>query len=242
MLIISKFKDFYDQSAAYGVDKKIVFKRKQSEISANLDSPFSVKERLRKNYLNNWFWGSPIKYGFVYLAGEAYPFVRISKVDGNGLHDGYLYVYDHNKINELPFKDELEKELKLNNYDIFKNDNYKVKDIEKNLKEMKRDLNNIFKKDLDKILYDNNAVYFRGYLHDDQTGGKVINLKACIHDFLDEIKFGKVLSAPEIFTKIEQYVSSLNNPDNRMVEISDKDKAVAKGHGGKYSFKTPPKK
>ena len=45
------------------------------------------------------------------------------------------------------------------------------------------------------------------------------------------------------FQEVSMFVGGvLPRSTKPMIEISDEDKAHKKGHGGKYSFRTPPKK
>ena len=239
MLIISKFKDYYDQSAAFGVDKKIVFNRKDKELEYKIPSPFKVKELMSKRYHNLGYWFNHVKYGFVYLAGDIYPFVEINFNDINAdcKKNNYEYIYDPKDFDRPDFKERFKKLQDGISFDF--DGSSKVKNIKKSLSIMRDDLNKYYKEFLESVLIKNEAAYFKGYMKNLRSEVKV---KAYIHPNLKNIGFGKILSAPELFTKIEQYVSSFNNRDDLMVEISDKDKAVARGHDGKYSFKTPPTK
>ena len=70
-------------------------------------------------------------------------------------------------------------------------------------------------------------------------GSRTLILNPC----LKEYKFQQVKDPYSAFQDIFMYISGvLGVESKKIVEISDKDKAEAKGHGGKYSFRKTPGK
>lgn len=250
MLIISKFKDFYDSGSAYGIDKKKVFKREESE---GKFKAFGIdrNEIISLRSMSYFGFRTRIQLKFIYFCGDIYTYFKVPDVEKESkkkrtdidyYKEEFLSVYNREEMENI--KDVIEYVRNDSERDIFYfgSDRFNIDDMSKTLIRAKKWAEDNILDDLTQYSRDNNVAYFEfiinhPYNDQDSVGVEVVN-----YPELKAINFGRVLSPLETFGKIEQYVFGYLNNDPEMVTISDKDKAVARGHDGKYSFKTPPAK
>lgn len=234
MLIVSKYHDYYDTASAYGIDKTVVYKRSQdfiklenkgwnSDYSIRLPDgssfPVSRDDLPRGNSVSdNLRRGYTIEGRIVAFCGEFYPVVTVTKDNTQDFvfysAQDYLDFMVENKISYKSYYSPRWDRFNLNHPDGVKNffdTSYMAK---------YKELFHAFK--APSFLFgDNRGITFNP------------NLK--------EYKFMKIKDPQTAFQDLYMFISGvIGVPAKETVEISDKDKAAAKGHDGKYSFKKPP--
>lgn len=231
MLIISKFRDYYDSVAfSKGVDKTIVYKR---EITELLD-----KKLANETYSRTEFYFPEVSYNSVSdrniksmttsiigFCGKLYPVmvierdVRVSQYSTQvqteivydievmrEFHDKYVSRWNHNFDDYLSLLKNKEIE---NIFYAYKVPSFILKEV--------------------KVNYVN-----RGYKAENN-----LMLNPCLKD----IEFYKVMDSSRAFQEIEMYISGvLGTNEKNTVEVSDKSKIEGHGFDYKTSFRKEGKK
>lgn len=250
MYIQSKFKDFYDSGSAYGVDKTKVFIRHQEsfEIMKHFENKITVDRAysLYKNltYKNKYI----ISRMGLFLCGEIYPVILISQNDSPSRDSEFklskdYYIYSKSEIETYQpiIFQETNGELDLYQIKTLFNDKNNVYKILNEINETFSSLS--FQKALLDISTETNSAYFLFDFHKTYINLEMIVFHIYSHPNLKEIGVSKFKDPLTLYGQIEQYISNqLRVGEPNMIEISDKDKAAAHGHDGKYSFKKPPEK
>lgn len=224
MLIVSKFYDYYDTAATYGVDKTIVYNRKQGDFTYTYEKGSGHAQpnrwekhqpwRLRlKNYKDLPDYIDSFIIGF---CGKFYP----------------LYVFQNGAEREFIYnKDEVLSKLKdldlLSDYGWDRNRNLLSHSyIEAFFDEKK--LNYLLP-----LFMEHKTPIF---MLKDTRMGCLLSLSPALKDY----KFGKVMPAPQCFQEIQNYISGvLGTGERDIVDISNEMQAAKKGYD-KWSFRTMP--
>ena len=249
MYIVSKFQDYYDKGAAWGIDKKKTFNRQQKEIHTELRLPHLDRESSIS--LNNLLHGTRLPTsnpsmtgGFLFFCGQLYPFFKISLTKGFVGNSNYEHkvTYVFNKEQEDNLDDDIKEAIKyennLNNLD-FRSLNkhqhlYKVIDQIKRLVKESGIENKI-----KEYAENEQLAYFVFKLNMSFSDQGKLMIEGLTYPNLKEYCFSQVLDPFMAFSQIEQYLFNITDMDGD-IEISDKDKAQSHGHDGKYSFKKTP--
>lgn len=224
MLIISKFKDYYDSAIGVGgIDKSLVYQRTIIEIEADIFSEY-FREFCTTYGLNNLpfnYWGDRREDGLK----EYIPFI----IGFCGkLYVGYIFKYS-SKTFDNPNGIELQKAV----YDF--EDVIKVLKIDKK-SHLHQRLKNFFdlqgKEDL-RIFTKYRVPVF---CFEFQPGNKqVLVLNACLKD----CEFYRILEPFQTHQEIEMFLSGvLGKEEKEIIEISEKDKIIQHGMD-KWSFRNP---
>lgn len=222
MLIISKFKDYYDSiSHSKGVDKSIIYNRE-----VNVIKDYTLT-RNRTWYEHLPFYSTRgvgftnikddllLRVNIVGFCGKLYP-VCISTKRINQYDDQTNFIYDYNEI-----------------YDLFKSVHNKddkswVKEFDY-LNQILNDkrIQNIFFEHKTPVFYINldSGYYSRKYDLD-------------VNTHLNDINFFKVFETYSAFQEIEMFISGILGIDSqKTIEVSDKSKIEGHGFDYKYSFR-----
>lgn len=230
MLILSKFKDYYDTAIGYGgIDKSIVYKRKEIEIKPKLytedynkyakfildtfinETMFEYMYRSNRNKFTT-------SYYMLLICGEVYPCIQIHIVNKPASHDRFFYDYDSvvefikRRFYKSIYKDKYDKNgkrffSKIENFFNINNFNkLKLIDYHRNV-------------DSPVIVYDMHY--------------KII----IINDQLKKYDFYKVIDAFQMYQKLEMFLSGvMGRNDKEIIEIDDKSLRDKKGFND-MSFK-----
>lgn len=238
MYIVSKHRDYYDKIKAFGIDKTVVYKRETLEIPKkrshhyvswserdNFPSP-DEKQNQKSRYV--------FRYSVIGFCGSLHPVVQAFRHD---LKTDALC----NKTNFYSYS-ELADFLAERNLEDGRRGYYRESDIQiGNPSGLKRffDINSWTK--LTDKFREHNVPVFEYTSMKTESGYDNEGLR--LNPNLENYDFGKVKDAVTAFQSIYMYLSGvLGTPEKPMVKISDKDLAKKRGHDGKYSFRTPPKK
>tara|TARA_B100000700_G_scaffold69353_2_gene76933 strand:- start:39907 stop:40665 length:759 start_codon:yes stop_codon:yes gene_type:complete len=249
MYIVSKFQDYYDKGAAWGIDKKKTFNREQKEFYQELRLP--NLDRASAISLTNLLYGTRslrsnpcFTGGFLFFCGKLYPFFKISFTKGTFTRSDYehkvTYIFNKEQEENLDsdIKEAIEHENNLTSLDlrsINKHQHfYKIIDeIARLVKES--GIENKIKE----YAEEERLAYFIFKLDTSFTDQGKLKFEGLTYPNLKDYCFSKVLDPFMAFSQIEQYLFNITDMDGD-IEISDKDKAQAHGHDGKYSFKKTP--
>lgn len=229
MLIVSKFKDYYDSVAfTKGVDKSIIYKRENNSI---LDKRF-VRTRDTKDYYFPSFsiaHSSVVKYSrygltnfstyIIGFCGKLYPLMITETCIKNNNH--YMsdikqidYIYDLETIKEYHKKYCSSWEGNISNFEEMLNS------------KMILELFYEYKSPI--FILSGESYNWLGNLNNDSK-----NIQ--LNPNLKEIQFYKVFETAATFQELEMYISGVLGIDTqKIIEVSDKSKI--EGHG--FDFKT----
>lgn len=211
MLIASDFHDFYDVCMKLGMDKTIVYQRKTEYV---VGKEFPV---IGKDSKDSWH------PAVLAVCGKFYPFVFHVTKD--------LYVIDRIIWN-------LEEALAAIPPSKYIWDKERI-DSEQGIK-------TFFTRSwpvMENIFYDYKTPIFafEPVLGRQYTWKRKDYESLVINPCLKNLEFYKIKDPYSLFQDIQGYISGVIGVDAKpTVEISDKDMAESKGHGGKYSFRKPP--
>lgn len=227
MLIVSKFRDFYDTASIYGVDKTCVYKREEQSILIK-EPQYSYNDKDRWPYVEHLqsrtaeYEAYKLLVGF---CGEICPLIYFEK---NKLEE--FYFYDQESLSEFLAAEEIGERRKY----WYSERDMRVTDS--------RAMNRFFDQDtwsgkFDKKFYDHNCpVFLYGRLDNQKLE---ITLNPCLKD----IRFMTVKDPQTAYQDVYMYLSGvLGAPLPPKEKIDDKVMAASKGHDGEYSFKKPPGK
>lgn len=250
MRIISKFYDYYDIGLSYGIDPKIIYKRKTKTISIEYK-----KIRAEKNKNTEYFeiakrvfpeidtrlmfyklYGSDKTYldinslGCIIFCGHVYPFIkcRINRCDLSN----YQYIYSLEKMDEF-IDNSNSKKIKQKYYD--KKDNFFNTNNRLSFNNFFNNLNRSYINiiDLHKEYDTPIFIYKREYY----------NFNIIFNPNLKKYSFYQVQDAYTAFQNLSMFMSGiLGVKENKILDISDNDLKHMKGFDEKSFRKEPTKK
>lgn len=241
MLIVSDFHDYYDVILKYGVDKSVVYKRKEVEIDG-VDDQTPIIGVIGDSW---WSRGKTIKpslpfkydFGVVGFCGKIHPIVIIhEEVEKKGLtsflapeiKSTYFYRADELDSFIINHKDKKKKKSYLTPKRYW----YSKGDTNQGLTHQ---FFNHFKDIKNDVLFCEMDTPIFSYI-----GGDVQKRKLRKNPSLKDLEFFKVEDPFSAYQKIYQYISGvLGISTNELLEISDEDMKAEKGFF-EWSFKTPP--
>jgi len=213
MKIIAKNKDYYDGLVhTLGIDSDIIYTRKECQnISVylnNINFPNDI-------YINNNNSGSFYIIGF---AGKVYPAIRLERKNLTTNVIEYEWIYDQSTISELFTCQKIYKWRYLNN-----KQNVETFDL--------------FIKQL-------NNTSITTLFHEHQVGSFILcnNISSIKHNLsleplLKDIDFYKCVDPFAAFLQMQTFISEQLRPIMSEVQLTDKEKVVAKGFDPKYGFR-----
>lgn len=211
MLIVSDFHDYYDVCMKMGVDKTIVYQRNTKHL---MGEEFPVIDRYSSDT-----WHPAV----LAICGKFYPFVY--HVPKNSLVMDRIVWSLEEASGCVPMSG-------------FAWDKERI-DTEQGLR-------TFFTRKwaaMENVFYDRKTPVFafEPLLGRQYTWKKRDYESLVLNPCLKSLEFYKVRDPYSLFQDIQGYISGVIGIDTKpTIEISDEDKAEAKGHGGKYSFRKPP--
>lgn len=250
MRIISKYKDFYDNLTAYGVDPTQVFVRHQEVIKDTIQ--FTTEEKQTLDYLRDLSILSKnrdddFSVEFLYFCGKIYPIYFnksrtftdkqssiVTKQSVIGLSQDFL--------NEVKLNDDIKLRTLFLGY---RNSYIESKDRLSNFEKFTIYIEDLISKQVVlNVFKDLSLKHKLAYFLLNCDGGLYTHkFTFNIHSYplLKDLGISSCLDGSFVFQQIEQYLFSFLSINQRpMIELSDEIKASKHGHDGKYSFKTPP--
>jgi hypothetical protein len=234
MLIISKFKDFYDGIVGtYGIDKTIVYERNIVEFEKK-EIPKELHELtyIQKYQKLDWF---KLKDDSIYTD---YSFFYIGFC--GKMYMGWVFKDKKGDIHISYDLDKVKKNFKLSNKSKYRFFN------ENSLSDFDKGVNNVLNFDPIEIhrkyntpifVYDDNR-----YMIDGSIYLKRKNPKFIVNPLLSDYKFVKALDIVTVFQEIQMFISGvLGVGERNIIEIDDKYKIPQHGFDN-WSFKRRPHK
>jgi hypothetical protein len=240
MRIISKLRDYYDSGAAFGIDQNVVFERKPvvfkkgdpfyKTLSEYIDIPYS--------FFNGWY-GDEVYYNTTPdLKGRHrkleylnYQLHKVSIIVAGVKYCGKMLVSkDWTPIcksevkyfwTKAEYNDWIKTQIDKDFHNQFESTEDDFKPTTFSLREGEKE-----------YLLQNRIVSIAlDIRHDKFSRDIVVN-----GDNLVLYGLQRIIDATTMFHNIDQYISTLNDPSRKMIEISDKDK-IAKHGMDKTSFR-----
>lgn len=224
MLIVSKFRDYYDSVSSFGIDKSVVYNRHDSYIEMKRH-PFCKNEIISGKYgrpsslilsifsydLRSSRWQDRLQLNpyHIFFCGKLYTvYVKIDNYDGISRREIIYKEEDLFKVFE-------DKKIKL-----YKNEIKKISDMYLSFNEKDCTFANIDYKS-PCLMYDFDRE------------------KLLINPCLSEFEFYRVVDSASAFQSIQSFISGVMGIEEKpMIEIKEKDKIVSKGFN-KWSFRNP---
>lgn len=219
MLIVSKFRDYYDTAIAFGVDKTIVYERNTEKIDEKKNRwryRHESKGTKKYNYTSD-----TLTIGF---CGNIHPVVRIDKQNRNVFSTDYLkheyfFFYDHGSMMKFIEGEGVSDSGRWGRWEPFTLGIEYFNPTSERHTKMK----------LDKLFIEHKVPVFL-----------LSNEKLILNPVLKDYKFAKIKDPFTAFQDIMQYISGvLGVGTPEMVNISNEDMRDKKGFDD-WSFKTHP--
>lgn len=204
MLIISKFRDYYDTAIAHGIDKECVYDRKTEEVNKPKYNHNDTTEFCTKEYT---FLFTPYTIGF---CGDAYRMVKVCvKNNYDTLDKKTLGFYDANslieymKLHNIKLKNKRQRWVRWRSW---YRDNWKTEE----------EIRGYYNRGIEQSTYNlfrkyNTPIFVKDY--------NCIYINPCLKDF----KFAKIKDAYTAFQDIYQYIAGvLGNKEKNIISVSNK--------------------
>lgn len=215
MRIISKFHDYYDSVMKSGMDQEVIYVRNPKKLY--LDKNFYTSKRTKSNQCD-------IETLLLGFCGEIYPIFKV--ILGN--NEPPMIFYNVEDFKEFTLSRKLTDSYDFrssrwfgNNYNTF---------VTQNFSELKE------------LFHLHQVPIFTIQNHRTFTYGYNNEGLLTLNPSLKALEFQRIKDPYSAYQDIFQYVSGvLNKPENRMVNISDRDKIHKHGYN-KWSFRQLPTK
>ncbi len=250
MRIISKYKDFYDNITAYGVDMSQVFVREQSIIDETIQ--LITEQKTLNDFLRDLsILANPYnRKGFyvevLYFCGKIYPIYfkdSSSFIDRRSanIHQYHVIGGTQDFLNEALNN----KDIEITNllfgsislpYNLSREDK-----LLKTTQHIQSICDNQLVVDCIKQFSKKHKLAY--FLSRFSYQNMELKSDVSIHTYpeLKVLKLSSIIDGMQAFQQIEQYLfTDLSINERPMIELSDKIKASKHGHDGKYSFKKTP--
>ncbi len=221
MLIISKFRDYYDASVGYGIDKTIVYERdtrivksKDFSIDNHLggNNYFLRRSNLNDDSVNN-------EWKIIGFCGKTYVALIQTKKDVNGQQQIIDCYYGQEALARV-----YEKDIK----------RYWWYDVNKETAEF---IDKWHDRECTSFFIDNNTPVF--YVQP-LTNYQAKYIDVTINPCLAEFKFFRVFDSFSAFQEIQMFISGvLGTGSPKTLEISNTEKIKQYGYDPKWSFRNP---
>lgn len=231
MLILSKFRDYYDTAAAHGVDKTCVYRRERKDVEIHFD-----EERIPSGDTFNMGIDGKVMLSFflVGFAGKFYPGAKVGWAADGISYDTEGFYYSAEDLFEA-LEDsgiEIDVKTKVSSW------RWGVKHWRGNKvygKATEQFFAASWEKQLERMFREHHSPVLV-ILNDGMRRAKLI-----VNYNLKTLFFQKVKDPYTAHQEIYMYLSGvLGQPLEPPKEPSDKEKAQIHGHDGEYSFKKPP--
>lgn len=234
MLIQSDFRDYYDSSIAYGVDKSVVFKRNRKDLILN-NNAGSIKQPISETYGTENVALLTDVYKAFYSGYEGFRRTFHPNFDEvivgfcgkiyRGISLNFPITKSNNKSQKVYFTiSDLIKDFPKTNWETT---SVKFRAIKTPEDWFKNNKDSLVKDDLDFFTRNNIAIFI---LRDSR-----LTINPCLKD----IGFQRVRGSIEAFSELNMFISGpMNEITTSPTEMTDKVMAESKGFD-KYSFKKP---
>ena len=213
MLLISNFKDYYDHAISYGVDKKVVYNRKEVILK---DQVIELFDNLEQDQHCN-------RMGVFLICGKVFPFYHLRRWVAKGNDETYVGEIDPRCI----FKDTVDDVQDC--FNIIRNDLGLY--VENNLIVY----DNSFKSIPNDKLLGLNIKYGSPVLKITRVSSNPNRYQVTSDiDCLRDYGFSKRYNATQLFQDISQFIATVHTPD--LYDLNDKEKHSKHGFD-KYSFR-----
>lgn len=212
MRIISKFKDYYDSAASYGVDLECVYVREQKEVLIPKTARGFVGAKKFPFFVRG-IDDSPLVFFVIGFCGELYPLVKV-EVDGK-----IDYCYDLATCENI---------LRSHGYDTNQTRYYSSNHFY-----TVRDVKDFFNQDFSVLNYVFEEEHCPVFVYKGGGNGMVFSLNERLADY----DFFKKKDAPSCFQEIFMYLSGvLGNKEKETLNVDDKTRIQQRGFD-KWSFR-----
>lgn len=228
MYIISKFHDYYDSAATYGIDKTVIYKRERKEMTlqrARWNGGGSDLVSYPEETMNKLGQKVLVQEFLVGFCGQVYPAVRFTCGD----RVACAYTAEQFFIEAVDFDLGVDWKAKNTTWSRMRfwrggiNAGY---------------AKSFYARDWTKELGSKFVELHTPIFTVTSVGHKVI---LAANDSLKNHLFAKVQDPASAFQNIYMYISGvLGQPKDIPSKQTDKEKAASHGHDGEYSFKKPP--
>lgn len=252
MRIISKFRDYYDSAAAFGHDQHTTYVRELVEFAGSLRE-IPKNQAIRDAGLLEFVKGClelavasfelggryqghnislSVKSGFVWFAGKLYPFAQVDTTNlrlafpGQDEHTHFVYSLDKLEAvaREYGASEALENKLRR------KVPSWRLDSLEKT-------------SHLREFFALKGSAKFEAMAYERQIPTAVFVVEDYkflkVAPALKDYHFYAVLDAWQAYQELDMFLGNLAAPENRTVNISDKDRIAQHGFD-KWSFRKPP--
>ena len=220
MLIISKFRDYYDASVGSGIDKTIIYERVTSSVQSR---DFILKEYIAGDYFyraSDWVWGSKVvvfEWSIIGFCGKTYVLLTEKTKDEDNAASPETIEYFYG--------DEcLEK--------VFRNKKQKWR-----YQETRNFIDKWHGKEFLSFFVNNKVPIF---IATRQRGYNQINSDVVLNPLLLEYKFFRIFDSYTAFQEIQMFISGvLGVGAANNLEIPNDEKIKQHGFDLKWSFRNP---
>ena len=242
MRIISKFQDYYDIGLSYGVDKSLVYVRKEIELERDQFKIPEIEKILDFEH-NTRFWGHHVWHHL--MNAQGHQTVDMFFVGFCGKIYSGLYVDWRNKIERFYNKEDLD--IFLKKYPKIKSEmnnlHPRYRRRWKHLSQYEKMIR--FFEEYPAVQTDEPFFNFKSPIFYFPTGNERNNQgrKFTLNANLKDVSFYKVIDPYTAFQDISMYIGGvlgIGDPDT--VDISESDLLEQKGFDKKWSFRKLPEK
>lgn len=228
MLIRSKFHDYYDTAATYGVDREVVYVRTPSVVRIPRVQELPYDYEFQSIVKRVGVLKTNVSYFLMGFCGKIYPGAKVtiykSEVTGIRLLETH-FIYSKKDLHDL---------VKLLNHDMKEYSRYSW--------HSQANQATFFEADYSKFLTIFHVQRAPSFLIHETVEDRKRVWQLVANPTLSAVRFQSVKDPHTAFQDIYQFISGvLGTTENRMFTLSDKELAKKRGHDGRYSFRTPPK-
>lgn len=233
MLIVSKFRDYYDTASIYGIDKTCVYKRLEQIINkaekSYERSHWPLEEEFEIIKASGCYKYKIFKY-VIGFCGDMYPVVIIYKSMPMG--SDIFSFFSNDKLKQFLVDEKVPTRTR---YSWYGEKEFKVASD--------KGMSNFFDQNtwikLKKYFADHHCpIFVYGRTYEDPRKTSLV-----LNPSLKKLGFMKVKDPQTAFQEVYMYLSGvLGAPMKPTKSIDDKTMAASKGHDGEFSFKKPPGK
>lgn len=232
MRILSDYHDYYDGLMAVDEDRELIYQRKVKEIPYKLGSwgekgnfPFPLCRGVTTKYWQYPFYNEQYIVGF---CGVIYPFLTM-RVKLRGASVSCRTIEDLDIFIEANFSEEevagyRSKKIRRKWHGFHRS---VYKDFFDECESKKGAYGHIFEEHRSPI-----------FMAQADAGRAILVVNAPLGDF----GFAKIVEPYQAYQEIRMFLGNMAAPEKPIPQVDDETMAEIKGHGGKYSFRKPPKK
>lgn len=219
MLILSKFRDYYDSSVGYGIDKTIIYERETRIVKSK---EFFLDDYIAgENYYRGFEWGRRAtitrhEWRIIGFCGKTYVLLveKTKEDDKESTLETVEYFYGDETLERV----------------------FKKKKEKWRYKETQEFINKWHSKEFFNFSLTNKVPIFSVQ----PFGGYLKTLEVVLNPSLGEIKFSRIFDSISAFQEIQMFISGVLGTDSpKTLEISNDEKIKQYGYDPKWSFRNP---